>query len=145
MSNSFATPQTAACQAPLSMGFSRQEYWSGLSLTPPEDLPNPETEPMSSASLALAGRFFTTKPRGKPSKNWFINALQVCLGSWLCARLLAILAFTAQLGKRDAEHAIVCVRRIAIHREWSDLVYQGLRKDPQSKCWLIWDLKMDRN
>ena len=46
-----------ACQAPLSMGFSRQKYWSGLPCTPPGDLPNPGTE---SAPPALAGRFFTT-------------------------------------------------------------------------------------
>ena len=54
----FVTPWTAACQAPLSLGFPRQEYWSGLPCPPPEDLPNPEIEP---ASLALAGKFFTTR------------------------------------------------------------------------------------
>ena len=43
----FATPWTAACQAPLSMGFSRQEYWSGLPCPPPGDLPNPGIEPRS--------------------------------------------------------------------------------------------------
>ena len=41
--DSFATPWTAACQAPLSMGFSRQEYWSGLPCPPPGDLPDPES------------------------------------------------------------------------------------------------------
>ena len=59
MSNS-VTPWTAARQAPLSTGFSRQEYWSGLPCPPPGDLPNPETEPTSLKSPALAGRFFTT-------------------------------------------------------------------------------------
>ena len=49
-----------ARQAPLSMGFSRQECWSGLPCTPPGDLPNPEIEPTSLMSLALAGGFFTT-------------------------------------------------------------------------------------
>ena len=43
----FATPWTVACQAPLSMRFSRQEYWSGLSFPPPGDLPNPGIEPAS--------------------------------------------------------------------------------------------------
>ena len=47
-------------QAPLSMGFSRQEYWSGLPFPPPGDLLNPGIEPASLASLALADRFFTT-------------------------------------------------------------------------------------
>jgi len=41
------------------MGFSRQEYWSGLSCPPPGDLPDPGIEPMSLSSAALAGRFFT--------------------------------------------------------------------------------------
>ena len=48
------------CQAPLSMGFSRQEYWSGLLCPPPADLSDPEIESASLMSLALAGGFFTT-------------------------------------------------------------------------------------
>ena len=48
------------------MGFSRQEDWSGLTFTPPGDLPNPGIEPMSPASPALAGEFFTTEPPEKP-------------------------------------------------------------------------------
>ena len=51
---------TVAHQAPLSMGFSRQEYWSGLPCPPPGDLPNPGIEPISLMSPAMAGRFFTT-------------------------------------------------------------------------------------
>ena len=50
-----------AHQASLSMDFSRQEYWSGLSCPPPGDLPDPEIEPASLKSPALGGRFFTTK------------------------------------------------------------------------------------
>ena len=53
----FVTPWPIACQAPLSMGFSRQEYYSGLPCPSPGDLPNPGTE---SASPALAGGFFNT-------------------------------------------------------------------------------------
>ena len=56
----FVTPWTVAHQASLSKGFSRQEYWSGLPLAPPGDLPNPGIEPESLMSPALAGRFFTT-------------------------------------------------------------------------------------
>ena len=52
-------PRTIAPQASLSMGFSRQEYWSGLPFPSPEDLPDSGTEPVSLASLALAGGFFT--------------------------------------------------------------------------------------
>ena len=59
------TLQTVVHQAPLSMGFSRQEYWSGLPCPPPGDLLNPGIEPMSLISLALAGKFLTLVPRGK--------------------------------------------------------------------------------
>ena len=48
----FATPWTIACQSPLSMGFSRQEFWSGLSFPSPEDLPEPGIEPWSPALQA---------------------------------------------------------------------------------------------
>ena len=56
----FVTLWTVALQAPMSMGFSRQEYWSGLPRPPPGDLPDPGTEPKSPASPALAAGFFTT-------------------------------------------------------------------------------------
>ena len=55
-----ATLWTVDHQVPLSMGFSRQEYWSGLPCPPPGDPPNPRTEPWSLMSPALAGEFFTT-------------------------------------------------------------------------------------
>ena len=55
-----------ALQAPLSMGFFRQEYWSGLLCPPPGDLPDPGIKPMSFTSPALVGRVFTTEPSGKP-------------------------------------------------------------------------------
>ena len=51
----FVTPWTVTYQAPLSKGFSRQEYWSGLPCLPARDLLDPETEPMSLMSPALAG------------------------------------------------------------------------------------------
>ena len=59
----FGTPWPVTRQAPLSMGFPRQEYWSGLPFPPPGDLPAPGIKPVSPAS---AGRFFTTEPPGKP-------------------------------------------------------------------------------
>ena len=52
MPNSFDTPWTAACQASPSMGFSRQEHWSGFPFPSPEYLPDPETEPTSPALQA---------------------------------------------------------------------------------------------
>ena len=56
----FATPWIVARQAPLSMGFSRQEYWSGLLFPPPGDLPDSGAKPGSHKSPALAGWMFTT-------------------------------------------------------------------------------------
>ena len=61
----FATSWSVARQASLSMGFSRQEYWSGLPFPPPEDLSNLAIEPVSPPSSALAGGFFTTVPPAK--------------------------------------------------------------------------------
>ena len=57
------TPWTVACQAALSMEFSREEYWSGLPFPSPRDLPDPGIKP---GSPALTGGFFTTAPPGKP-------------------------------------------------------------------------------
>ena len=64
--DSFAAPWMVALQAPLSMGFPRQEFWSGLPFRPPGDLPRPGMEAASLASPALEGGFFTTEPSGKP-------------------------------------------------------------------------------
>ena len=62
----FGTLWTVADQDPLSMGFSRQEYWNWLPFPPPGDLPDPGDQRSSPVSPALAGRFFTTAPPGKP-------------------------------------------------------------------------------
>ena len=56
----FVTPWTSAHQAPLPMGFSRQEHWNGLPFPPPGDFHDPGIKPMSLKSPVLAGRFFTT-------------------------------------------------------------------------------------
>ena len=61
----FVTPWTVDCQVPQSMGFSRQEYWSGLAFPPPAGLLDPGMELMSPEAPALAGRFSTTEPPEK--------------------------------------------------------------------------------
>ena len=68
VSYSFMTPWTVGAppQAPLSMGLPRREYWSGLRFPSPGNLPTPGIEPVFPA---LAGRFFTTEPQGKPLPN----------------------------------------------------------------------------
>ena len=62
-------PWTVARQAPLSMGFSRQEYWSGLPFLSPRASSQPRIKPESPVFLSLAGRFFTAEPPGKPN-HW---------------------------------------------------------------------------
>ena len=105
----FATPWTIAHQAPLSMGFSRQEHWSGLPCAPPGDLPYREVEPTSLASPELAGRFFTTSTTWevtlwqlsdakKPKKQqptafhvavvWVLIMRQRTCQDWVCCRPL---------------------------------------------------------
>ena len=67
VSNSLRPPWTVAHQAPLSMGFSRQEYWSELPFPSPGDFPDPEMEAASPASPALQAKSLLTEPLGKPT------------------------------------------------------------------------------
>ena len=67
----FVTPWTVAYQAPLSMGFSRQEYWSGLPFPSPGDLPNPGIEP---GFPTLEADTLTSEPPGKPSGTLSIRS-----------------------------------------------------------------------
>ena len=68
----FATPGTVARQAPLSMGLSRQEYWSGLPCPPPGDLPDPGIESVSLAFPALQAGSLPTEPPRKPLGTWHL-------------------------------------------------------------------------
>ena len=84
----FATPWIIASQAPLFVGFSRQEYWSGLPFPPLGDLPDPGTK---LASPALAGRFFTTEPPGKPREHCVLvvqslSHVRLFVTPWTAAR-----------------------------------------------------------
>ena len=75
----FATLWTVAWWAPLSMGFSTQEYWSGLPCPPPEDLPDPEIKPMSLMSPVLSGGFFTTSGTWETHLfQWFLIKCEAC-------------------------------------------------------------------
>ena len=67
------TPGTIARKFPLSMGFSRQERWSGLLFPSSGDIPDPGMEPMSLMAPALAGRFFTT------SRTWEAREVPYCI------------------------------------------------------------------
>ena len=95
----FMTLWTVACQDPLSMGFSRQEYWSGLPRPPPEDLPHSGIEPASLRTPALAGGFFTTSATWEAPGIHMLHfiALQKSGGS------------SHQKNKSGNVHACVCV------------------------------------
>ena len=87
---------TVACPAPLSMGFSRQEYWSGLLCPPPGDLHNPGFEPASLTSPALAGRFFTTSTTWKA---WTCSHTDIFAYSLkhMCSYLCTLKSLTRQI------------------------------------------------
>ena len=79
-----ATPRAVARKAPLSLGFSKQECWSGLPFPSSGDLPDPWIEPMSPAFLELGGRFYTTVPTEKP-QSWYT------VGIWSVLTTISIL------------------------------------------------------
>ena len=70
----FVTQWTIAHQAPLSLGFSRQEYWSGLPCPPPGDIPDPELKLAPFTSPAQAGRFFTASATWEPQRMEYYSA-----------------------------------------------------------------------
>ena len=76
----FAIPWTVACQAPQSMDFSKQEYWSGYPLPTTGNLPDPGIE---TASPPLAGGFFTTAPPGKPQDIPTIYKIHSISSVWI--------------------------------------------------------------
>ena len=88
----FVTPWAVDCQTPLSMEFSRQEYWNGWPFPSPGDLPNPGIKPVSLVSPALAGKFFTSWATGKPRDQALVtlkyvntiwsNCFQIFLWCW---------------------------------------------------------------
>ena len=83
MYSSFATPWTLAYQASLSMGFSRQDYWSGLPFPSPGDLPDPWIEP---GSPALQMDALLSEPPGKPSVDSIqFSSVQSLSPVWLFA------------------------------------------------------------
>ena len=95
----FVAPGTVACQAPLFMEFSRQEYWSGLPFPPAGNLPYPGIKRPSLASPILTGRFLTTAPPRKPAFNFLDKmALKIYVpltsDSMLCPQRITAESFT---------------------------------------------------
>ena len=93
MCESFATPWTVVLQAPLSMGFPRGEYWSGLPFPSPGDLLDLAIE---LASLALTDGFFTTEPPGKPLLKKEQNVLLCSAIEIMCLPVAKLSGLTVQ-------------------------------------------------
>ena len=110
----FATLWTVACQAPLFMGFSRQEYWSGLPCPSPRDLPNPGIEPASLRSCALASVFYSSTtweaPLGVGNINKFNSTVR-----HQPVRTFATLSSRAGLGPLAL---VILVREVSGFRVW---------------------------
>ena len=118
----FAILWTVAPQAPLSMRFSRQEYWGGLLCPPPGDLPNPGIKPASVMSPALEGGYFTTSEKGTQTAPLRIQC--PCLQrersfSWACG----------------LDHCM-CMARI--HPTWRIVCWQGWRALPVHPAHYVW-------
>ena len=112
MSTSFTTPWTVAHQAPLSMGFSRQEYWSESSCPPPEDIPYPGINPVSLMSPALVGVSLPLVPPGQPEAMFFlmvqtVKSLPVIQETWVQS-----LGHEDHLEKEMATHSNILFWRI---------------------------------
>ena len=130
----FLTPWTVALQAPLSMEFSRQEYWSGLPFLIPEDPPDPGSEPASLASPALAGGLFTTAPPGKPQ-----HIHTMCI-KWVNTILLSTGDETQYLiinyNGKESEKATQGSNPGLPHCRW--ILYQLSHKGSPQKCVYIY-------
>ena len=103
----FVTLWTAAHQAPLSMGFSRQGYWSGLPRLPPRDLPDPGIEPMTLMSPALVGEFFT------PSTTWEDHSWVPCH----CLSAYCLIMFSYTSLRQDSCYARISQSRFYENRQ----------------------------
>ena len=104
----FATPWTVAYQDPLSMGFSRQEYWSGLPFPSPGDLPNPGIKP---GSPALQAGALSSEPPGKPIKSLylgsnvrFLDSILVSFAFFLCVCVCVWFFF------------LICIYKVKLNR-----------------------------
>ena len=124
MSNSFVTPWTVAHQAPLSMGFPRKEYWTGLPFPSPRSLTNPGIKPMSPA---LAVGLFTTEPPGKPSLLMTVGFSAITVSIAAISMLSLVTSYVVQcLGL----HASTAGSRI-----WS-LVLQSMATNPHTLLYI---------
>ena len=112
----FVTQCTVACWAPLSMGFSKQEYWGGLPFPTPGDLPDPGMEPVSPA---LAGEFFPSEAPGKPA--W----LTCLLSPSLLLRSSYNTTFGAQTATKVSSSSL-CIKHIVTPRIYIHTTFKNV-------------------
>ena len=98
----FATPWTVVYQAPPSMGFSRQEYWSGLPFPSPGDLPDPGIEP---GSPTLQADALTSEPPGKPD----IMYIYIIYCIYIIKYVIGVLTFSLSMIPWRFIHVVICV------------------------------------
>ena len=125
----FDPMETVAHQVPLSMGLSRQEYWSGLPFPPPGDLPDPEIEPASPVSPALAGRIFTTVP---PGKSWGSLNCFTLVFLRFCQETLSWLAVLMYRNFLSDDASMNCLSFIYQVRKFFSLPDSALLWEPHS-------------
>ena len=127
---------TVAHQVPLSMKFSRQEYWSGLPIPSPGDLPDTGIEPWSPA---WAGKFLSTEPPGKPI-NQYKNLKNCCYLANKSQRCTS--AISLQLNSSSPQSKLVLQRTEPSCPEAEGLIECG---PPLSSCSIIWNLVRNAN
>ena len=123
------TPWTAAYQAPLSMGFSRQEYWSGLPFPSPGDLSNPGIEP---GSLALQADALLSEPRGK-SLNILSISIPLAISPAPFLGVLRLFFLVVQMVKHLPAMQETQVRSLG----WEDPLEKGMATHSIILAWKI--------
>ena len=115
----FATPWTVAYLAPPSMGFSRQEYWSGLPFPSPGDLPNPGIKP---GSLALQADTLLSEPPGKPTNTSCIFSI-LFLRSWVILANIILNSFSGRSAISTPVSCFSCSFVLYLHLGYNSLPF----------------------
>ena len=140
-------PWTVAHQAPLSLGFPRQEYWSGLPCPPPGDLPDPGIEPSSHTSPALAGGFFTTSTTWKPSNILLafiqvtVNISRIGIITVIKVNILLCLMFVAEWKGREKNLPAFSAAEIRWRLQFSQLSLLCVDEKRDGSDWGFWGLR----
>ena len=142
----FVTPWTVAHQAPLSMGFSRLEYWSGLPCLPPGYLPYSEIERRSLMSPVLAGKFFTTGTIWEAPDNSYVWYL---LPTMMMVRELEVLLNIFIFSVHIYICRVLCQQRSVWSRlwffQWSCMdVRVRLSRNLRLKMWCFWTMVLEK-